>query len=406
MEEKRSIRSRRLVLSAPILITIIVTSSIVTIIMNNSKQSNPNSSGQDLTVIEDKEGLNEDVVEIKKPEASQEQIQTVLNSMSIDNKIGQLLFARVPEENALENISKYSLGGYILFGRDVEGQTFLEIHDKVISWQEAASSVGLFIGIDEEGGLVSRLSYAGLADFKSPRDLLGLDNDMLAVKNDTREKVSILDSIGVNVNFAPVADLCDDPDSFITSRTVGADPEFVSDYIKTVTKIYTRESDISATLKHFPGYGCNVDTHTGIAVDERTIEEYRTRDFLPFSAGIKAGADFVMISHNIISSIDSNNPASLSPEIHRILNMDLGFKGITITDDLSMDAITEYYHGEYPATVQAVLAGNNMLIVSDIESAFNEIKNAVSAGLINESRLDSILESVIKLKIEKGLITL
>jgi beta-N-acetylhexosaminidase len=212
--------------------------------------------------------------------------------------------------------------------------------------------------------------------------------------------------LGINVNFAPVADLCDDPDSFITSRTAGADPTFVSEYINAVTNIYTYESTVSATLKHFPGYGCNVDTHTGIAVDERTLEDYRSRDFLPFSAGINAGADFVMVSHNVINKIDSNNPASLSPEIHRILNEDLGFAGVTITDDLSMNAIAEYYHGDYPATVQAVLAGNNMLIVSDIETAFTEIKNAVSAGLIDESRLDLVLTPVIKLKIEKDLITL
>ena len=405
MERKQRISPRVLAILITFVCAIVVIVAFVLIKMNHSEQDSIETTGQDLTSNNIEEDVIDEIKTIKRKTASQEQIQTILDSMTIDNKIGQLLFARVPEDNIIETISKYSLGGYILFGRDVDGLTLSQIRDKVSNWQ-AERKIGLFIGIDEEGGLVSRLSYAGLADFKSPLELLGEDCGLCEVKKDTREKASLLEDLGVNVNFAPVADLCDDPDSFITLRTAGADPVFVSDYINAVTNIYTQESAVSATLKHFPGYGCNVDTHTGIAVDERTLEEYESRDFLPFSAGIKAGADFVMVSHNVINKVDSDNPASLSPEIHRILNEVLGFAGITITDDLSMDAIAEYYHGDYPATVQAVLAGNNMLIASDIESTFIEIKNAVSSGLIDESRLDSLLMPVIKLKIEKGLITL
>ena len=122
---------------------------------------------------------------------------------------------------------------------------------------------------------------------------------------------------------------------------------------------------------------------------------------MPFSAGIEAGADFVTVSHNIVKAIDANNPASLSPAVNQILRNDLDFKGVIITDDLSMDAIATYYHGDYPATVQAVLAGNNMLIVSDYKTAFDEIKNAVTSGVISEELINERITPILDLKYKK-----
>lgn len=326
----------------------------------------------------------------------------ILDRMTVDEKVGQLLFARAPEMNIKNAAAKYHLGGLILFGRDVNGQSLASIKTKVDSWQRDLSTK-LFIGIDEEGGQVSRLSYAGLADFASPQELYARGG-MDAILADTDQKISMLDSIGVNVNFAPVADVCEDKNSFIYARTFGQNATATADYIKNVTEKY-HGSNISATLKHFPGYGCNVDTHSLISVDTRSLTSFKENDLLPFEAGINAGADFVMVSHNIIQEFDSSAPASLSHDVHKILTDDLGFSGIVITDDLSMDAIAEYYHGEYSAEVQAVLAGNNMLIVTDYVTAFNNIKSAVENGTIKESYLDYQLMPVLGLKVKKGLIT-
>lgn len=331
-----------------------------------------------------------------------ERAAEILDRMTLDEKIGQLLFARVPETNTKSMVNKYHLGGLILFGRDVDGQSLASIKTKVDSWQRDLNTK-LFIGIDEEGGLVSRLSYAGLADFASPQELYSRGG-MDAILADTATKISVLDGIGVNVNFAPVADVCEDKNSFIFARTFGQDAVATADYIKNVTEKY-HGSNISATLKHFPGYGCNVDTHSLISVDTRSLTSFKENDFLPFEAGINAGVDFVMVSHNIIQGVDSAAPASLSHDVHKILTDDLGFSGIVITDDLSMDAIAEYYHGEYSAEVQAVLAGNNMLIVTDYVAAFNNIKSAVENGIIKESYLDYQLMPVIGLKVKKGLTT-
>ena len=342
-------------------------------------------------------------VEPAKPslDSFHDEILPVLESMTPEEKVGQLLFARIPATNAVSELEKYKLGGYILFGRDVEGRSLEQIKETNLSYKNSSIRVEPFLGIDEEGGLVSRLSYAGLADFKSPKELLAEECGLCTVKKDTREKVALLEDLNINVNFAPVADLCDESDSFISVRTAGADPQFVSDYINAVTLIYSDESKVSATLKHFPGYGCNVDTHTGIAIDERPFETYRSADLLPFEAGIKAGADFVMVSHNIVKSMDADLPASLSSKVHDVLSEQLGFAGVTITDDLSMGAISNYYHGEYPAVVQAVLAGNNMLIVSDYETAFSQIMEALSSEVLTEEMINERIVPILELKARK-----
>lgn len=333
-------------------------------------------------------------------ESFYEQVQPVLESMTIEEKIGQLLFARIPESDAVSELEKYHLGGYILFGRDVNDKTLEQIKETNLSYKNSAVTVEPFLGIDEEGGLVSRLSYAGLADFKSPKELLGEECDTCAVKKDARNKISMLQDLGINVNFAPVADLCDDPDSFISARTAGADPEKVSQYVEVLSTMYA-DSSVSATLKHFPGYGCNVDTHTGIAIDDRPFATYRSADLLPFTAGIEAGADFVMVSHNIVKSMDAELPASLSSKVHDILVDQLEFKGVTITDDLSMGAISDYYHGEYPAVVQGVLAGNNMLIVADYQAAYSQIMEAISNEVLTEEMIDERIIPVLELKAKK-----
>lgn len=381
--------------SSGILLVILLSVFITTTIMRNNS-----------TPVEEAPNYESEQIEVEPSkrlplESFYEQVQPVLESMTIEEKIGQLLFARIPESDAVSELEKYHLGGYILFGRDVNDKTLEQIKETNLSYKNAALAVEPFIGIDEEGGLVSRLSYAGLADFKSPKELLGEECDTCAVKKDTRNKISMLQNLGINVNFAPVADLCDDPDSFISARTAGADPEKVSQYIMVVSSVYAMESNVSATLKHFPGYGCNVDTHTGIAVDERLLETYNSADFKPFEAGIEAGADFVMVSHNIVKSMDANLPASLSPAVHDILVNQLEFKGVAITDDLSMGAISDYYQGEYPAVVQGVLAGNNMLIVSDYETAYLQIMEALSNEVLTEEMINERIVPILELKARK-----
>lgn len=322
-----------------------------------------------------------------------------LDKMSLEEKIGQLLFVRVPQENIVRDINAYHFGGYILFGRDIEGETLSSLKNKISRWQDEAE-IDLFIGIDEEGGEVSRLSFAGLKDYDSPKNLYAQGGFEL-LEQVEKDKATTLSELGVNVNFAPVVDVCDDPNAYIFGRSFSGDPELVAEFAKRVVKIY-QEANISATLKHFPGYAKNVDTHYNLARDDRKKDELLASDLIPYKAD--TNADFVMISHNIMTEIDADNPASVSKNVHDILTKDLDFSGIAITDDLSMAAISEFYAGKHPATVQAVLAGNNMLIVTDYVAAFNEIKQAVADDVISESQIDYLLVPVLALKIQKGLI--
>lgn len=146
-------------------------------------------------------------------------------------------------------------------------------------------------------------------------------------------------------------------------------------------------SGMGTTLKHFPGYGNNEDTHTGIAYDKRSINQFYQVDFLPFEAGIEAGADAVLVSHNIVDAFDPNWPSSLSPAIHDLLREKLHFTGVIMSDDLSMGAIKEF--ADYDASaIQAIKAGNDMILCGNYTTQIPSVVKAIKAGEIDEAQID------------------
>ena len=211
-----------------------------------------------------------------------------------------------------------------------------------------------------------------------------------------------LREIGVNVNFAPVCDVSTDQSDFIYARSFGRDAQTTADYIAKVVPAYA-DAGVACVLKHFPGYGNNVDTHTGIAVDERSYETFETSDFLPFSAGIAAGAPFVLVSHNIVNCMDASLPASLSPKVHEILRGTLGFDGVVVTDDLAMDAVKAYAQDGRVA-VLALQAGNDMIVTTDYRTQIPQVIDAVRSGEIDEREIDAHVYRVLHEKQALGLI--
>jgi len=141
------------------------------------------------------------------------------------------------------------------------------------------------------------------------------------------------------------------------------------------------EYNLGSILKHFPGYGSNVDTHTGLSLDDRSLAALEEYDLIPFRAGIDAGCGAVMMSHVIATAFDAQLPVSLSPKAHRYLREEMGFTGVIVTDDLAMGAITGQY-GAGEAAVLAVLAGNDLLCVSDYELQYQAVLEAVRSGRI------------------------
>ncbi len=328
----------------------------------------------------------------------------LLQDMSLEEKVGQLFFVRLRKAQAIEDINTYHLGGYILFGDDFKEETKASIKDLTASYQ-AASSIPLLIGVDEEGGNVNRISkYPAFraVPFHSPKDLY-TEGGFDLIKSDTLEKATLLLKLGINVNLAPVCDVSTNPSDFIYHRTFGMDAANTSEYIKAVVEVM-KEQRLGSTLKHFPGYGNNVDTHTGIAIDERDYNTFVSSDFLPFEAGIEAGADSILVSHNIVTSMDKDYPASLSKEVHKILRNELGFEGVVMTDDLSMDAIKEYT-GDSDAAVLAIEAGNDLLIATNFIEQIPAVIDAVKDNTISMERIDESVLRVLIWKLSLGIIS-
>ena len=332
-----------------------------------------------------------------------EKANKIIETMTVEEKIGQMFLVRFPETGVLEEIEEYYPGGYIMFGRDFKDETKESILEEITNCQNA-SEIPMFFGVDEEGGTVVRVSaYKAFRDsaFKSPQ-ALWQEGQLPLILEDSKEKSDLLESIGINMNLTPVADVPTNTSSFIYQRSYGRGAEktaiYVSELIKTMN-----ESNMISAMKHFPGYGDNVDTHTGIAIDERPYTEFENTDFLPFASGIEAGGPTILVSHNIINCMDEKYPASLSKEVHQILREELNFTGIIMTDDLAMDAVKSYVeNGE--AAVQAVLAGNDMIISSDFEKQRNEILNAVEDGKISEEIIDSAVRRILACKYKYGII--
>ena len=235
----------------------------------------------------------------------------------------------------------------------------------------------------------------------SPQDLFA-QGGMDAIIQDARQKSVTLLDLGVNVNLAPVADVSTDSNDFIYDRAFGQDAQATAEYVSNVVKTMDAQG-IGSVLKHFPGYGNNVDTHTGVAIDERPYETFQTSDYLPFTAGIQAGADAVLVSHNVMTCVDDQLPASLSPAVHKELRETLGFQGVIMTDDLAMDAVAAYAGGQSPA-VMAVKAGNDMIVTTDFQTQIPEVIQAVKSGEIDEEQIDQSVTRVLKWKYDLGLL--
>ena len=330
------------------------------------------------------------------------QAQDIVDEMTIEEKIGQLFLVRY-EKNDTTYLNNFYPSGYILFAKDFNNHT-KEQMAKELKDLQGISKYPLILGVDEEGGYVTRVSrYPAFRSekFKSPRDYY-LEGGYDLLEQTEKEKAELLKSIGLNLNLAPVADISTNEDDFIYIRTFGEDADKTSEY---VTKMvgYANSNKINSTLKHFPGYGNNTDTHTGVAIDKREYSAFEENDYKPFEAGIKANVPSILISHNIVTCLDENTPSSLSSKVIGELRNKLGFTGIIMTDDLAMDAVKEYVDNGKAATM-AINAGNDMIITSDFMSMKNELINSVKSKEISEDTINKAVTRVIAWKYYSGLL--
>ncbi len=324
-----------------------------------------------------------------------------LQKMSLDEKIGQLFLVRYPdnEQIAVSDLIKYNFGGFVFFAKDFKNKSADKVKSMINTVQKNAN-IPLLTAVDEEGGTVVRVSSNPLLaseKFKSSQELYnsgGLD----LIKDDTIKKSKMLNELGLNLNLAPVVDVTTSSSAYMYNRSLGQSTSVTSDFAKTVIDA-SKGGGVSYTLKHFPGYGNNSDTHTTGAVDNRSFDEILKNDLPPFKSGIEAGAEAVLVSHNTVNSIDPDNPASLSKSVHNLLRNELSFTGVIITDDLSMGAVSSVDN----AVIKAILAGNDLIITTDYKSDISSVKNAIENGSISENFIDRIAFKILSWKYYKGL---
>lgn len=399
-----------------VLLAILGIATIFIFIQWDSLQSIVQPKGEKISPLRSKEILASDIFldeilekqnEIK--EQKQEQvnrfIDNLIKEMTLKEKLAQLMIL-TNEKDITENVIRtYQPGGIIFFSPDFKGKSTKEVTQRVERIQ-SYSELPLFVGVDEEGGEVSRI--AGLTDeelpiFSSARKLYEEGGTALVLE-DAKQKAEWLQKMGINLNFDPVADVVSNPNAYMYNRSASGKPEEVSEYVKTVIGVM-KESRIGSCVKHFPGYSNNANTHLTYATDSKKLSVYETADFQPFVEGINAGTDMVMVSHIVMKSVDKNNPASLSKEVHGLLRENLGFEGVIIADDLNMKAILNQMDLGQAAAL-AIAAGNDMIFSADFNKTFTGIKTAVDNNELQISNIDASVERILKMKLNLGLITI
>lgn len=327
--------------------------------------------------------------------------QKIVSKMTIEEKVGQLFIVQY-NKNDVEYLSNFNVGGYLMFAKDFQNHTKESIKNEIDN-NQSKNKYPLIIAVDEEGGFVTRVSrFTNFRNekFLSPRTYYEQGGWELVEKTE-KEKADLLKEIGVNLNLAPVADVSTNENDFINNRAFGKGPNETSEFVRNMVK-YANNNKINSCLKHFPGYGNNPDTHTGIAIDNRSYEEFKENDFLPFKAGIEENVPCVLVSHNIITALDESHPASLSKEVISKLRNELGFTGIIMTDDLSMDAVNEYVENNEAATL-AINSGNDMIIAANVVPMYKEVLKSIEENKISEETINKAVLRIIAWKLNSNL---
>ncbi len=341
---------------------------------------------------------------LREPETTEpaDPVREVLETMTLEEKVGQLFLARCRKETALDDIRNYQLGGLVLFGRDFDDETLGSMQKRLKAYR-GAGNIPLLLAVDEEGGTVVRISshpvFRG-EPFPSPRQAFQSGGLELALSLES-EKAYLLHTLGLNVNLAPVCDIALAPGSFLYSRSLGADPVTTGQYVSGTLERMA-EYGVGGVMKHFPGYGENGDTHVTSILDSRSLEELEGKDLIPFRAGIQTGLGAILVSHNRIAALDADTPASLSSAVIGYLRDTLGYDRVVITDDLSMGALEDYTPEE--AAVLAVKAGADLLCSTDFESQLSAVLEAARSGEISQDRVDEAVYRVLSWKAQLGLI--
>lgn len=344
-------------------------------------------------------------LQLKTEKQKVDPIKEQIESMTLDEKIGQMLIVGFDglsyNDHIKEMIEQYHIGGFILFKRNIKNsqQTLTLINS--IKNANSNKNIPLFLSVDEEGGLITRMPKE-LKNIPNSKKIGQVSNKDFSYELG-RSLGLKLHSFGFNMNFAPVLDINSNPKNpVIGIRSFGSNEEIVSALgISTMKGIQSQ--NVISVVKHFPGHGdTSIDSHLKLPTVNHDLKRLNNFELIPFKNAIYNDADAVMVAHILFPKMDPNHPATLSKRIVTdLLRKDLDFKGVVITDDFEMGAIIKNYPIE-EASLKSVNAGCDLLLVCHTRekqiSVIHTIKKAVLNHEIDENRIDESVYRILKLK--------
>lgn len=339
-----------------------------------------------------------------------------INSLSQEEKVGQIMMCYFEGPSLSANLKRMiadlKIGGVILYssrGNIVSTEQTADLCRSLRSFASSSGAWPLFIGIDQEGGLIQRITE-GVTRFPGNMALGAAQDEMLAAEA-AAVMARELSALGINLNFAPVADVNNNPfNPVIGVRAFGSSPELVSRLSGAMASAFAKEGVIPSA-KHFPGHGnTETDSHSGLPLISSTREELEKTEFPPFRTLVASGVPMVMTAHVLVPALDPELPATLSPSILGMLRKEMGFSGVIITDSMGMGALKKG-RTIADAAVEAFNAGADILLFGADRGyeeqehfvIYEALLEACRNGTIPEQRLDDAVEKILDLKTEAGL---
>ena len=345
-----------------------------------------------------------------------DKVQQIVDSMSLEEKVAQLFLVQ-PEaivdigtataagDATKQAINKTPVGGFVYFSDNLQSeQQVQDMLRNVQKYSEDRLGLPAFLSVDEEGGTVARVASTGRFDVTDVGDMakIGASGDVQQARQAGETIGSYLSELGFNLDFAPDADVLTNPDNTVVKkRSFGSDPRVVSDMSLAVAQGLAQHQ-VYSVYKHFPGHGATAgDTHQGYAYTDKTLDELKQSELIPFENAIQNNAAFIMAAHISATRVTGDDtPASLSKTmITDILRGQMGYDGIVVTDAMNMGAVTEQYTSAQ-AAVKALQAGADLVLMpEDFQEAYQGVLDAVKDGTLTEQRINESVTRIVKVKV-------
>lgn len=350
------------------------------------------------------------------PPEQTDKVQQIVDSMSLEEKVAQLFIVQ-PEaivdigtataagDATRQAIDKTPVGGFVYFSDNLQSkQQVQEMLRNVQTYSEDRIGLPAFLSIDEEGGTVARVASTGRFDVTNVGDMatIGATGDVEQAKQAGDTIGTYLSELGFNLDFAPDADVLTNPENTVVKkRSFGSDPQVVSDMSLAVAQGLAQHQ-VHSVYKHFPGHGATEgDTHKGYAYTNKTLDELKQSELIPFEHAIENGAEFIMAAHISVPNITKDDtPTSLSKTmITDVLRGQMGYDGIVVTDAMNMGAVTEQYTSAQ-AAVKALQAGADIVLMPEnFQEAYHGVLDAVKNGELTEKQINTAVTRIVKVKV-------